>query len=46
MLITLNDKCTQIYLAVKMKELTLSTRLRGNEFLKCVIYNRNSDVYI
>ena len=37
---------TQFHLTVKMKGETILTCKREKEFLKCAVYNRNSDVYI
>ena len=36
----------QFHLTVKMNNLTILTSLREKYCFKCVIYNRNSDVYI
>ena len=42
----LKEKYTLFHLTVKMKDKRIITDMCEKEFLKCVIYNRNSDVYI
>ena len=42
----IKEKYTKFHLTVKIKDHTIWTRMQEKEFLKSVIYNRNSHVYI